>query len=226
MQRPTVEAQAYWDLLSFRILLRFYSKVFDLPLSYFGKYISDQIHKETDFRAEVDNANRARKFVQEDDQKVIRDTVYVPFCYKEHSTSKVIVMEYVKDAVKMTDEQGIKKLGLSIREVARSVCEVFASQVSPSPHASFGCIAHETSLQIFQHGFVQCDGHAGNVLIRKHPNGKSGQHQVVLVSIGDLSRLMEDTEKGCCPRSIMVSMSPFQRRFGSNMQSSGGPSSN
>lgn len=36
--------------------------------------------------------------------------------------------------------------------------------------------------QIFQHGFVQCDGHAGNVLIRRHPNGKRGQHQVVLVS--------------------------------------------
>ena len=185
IQRPTIEAQAYWDLLSFRLLLRFYSRVFDLPLAYFGRYISDQIHKETDFCAELQNANRAKKFIAEDPEKMIRESTYVPACYEKFCTSKVIVMEYVNDAVRMTDEEGIKKMGLSIREVARSVCEVFASQVrlpgrlrrrraSPSLPTSF--------VQIFQHGFVQCDGHAGNVLVRKHPNGKRGQHQVVLVS--------------------------------------------
>lgn len=130
VQRPSIEAQAFWDLLSLRILLRFYSRVFDLPLAYFGRYISDQIHKETDFRSEFNNATKAKKFIEEDSEKIIRETTYVPACYDEFCTSKVIVMEYIKDAVRMTDEVGIKKMGLSIREVARSVCEVFASQVS------------------------------------------------------------------------------------------------
>jgi aarF domain-containing kinase len=130
VQRSTIEAQAYWDLLSFRILLRFYSRVFDLPLAYFGKYISDQIHKETDFKSELRNATLARKYISEDPVKLIRDTTYVPACYDELCSKKVIVMEYIGDAVRMTDEVGIKKMGLSIREVARTVCEAFASQVS------------------------------------------------------------------------------------------------
>lgn len=129
VQRPTIEAQAFWDLLSFRILLRFYSRIFDLPLSYFGQYISDQIHKETNFLAELNNASKARKYIEEDQEKIIRDSTYVPYCYDDMCSKKVIVMEYVNDAVRMTDEEGIKKMGLSIREVARSVCEVFASQV-------------------------------------------------------------------------------------------------
>lgn len=143
IQRPTIRAQAKWDLLSFRLLLRFYSHIFDLPLSHFGKYISEQIHKETDFVAELDNATRARKYVQEDPQKLIRDTVYVPFCVDKYCTERLLVMEYIAGATKLTNEKDIKSMGLSVREVSRSVCEVFASQ-------------------IFQHGFVQCDGHAGN----------------------------------------------------------------
>lgn len=143
IQRPSIRAQAKWDLLSFRLLLRFYSHIFDLPLSYFGKYISEQIHKETDFVAELRNATRARNYVEDDPQKLIRDTVYVPFCVDDLCTGRLLVMEYIHGATRMTDEKGIKAMGLSVREVARSVCEVFASQ-------------------IFQHGFVQCDGHAGN----------------------------------------------------------------
>lgn len=47
VQRPAIRKQAYFDLLSFRILLRFYERIFELPLAYFGQYISDQILLET-----------------------------------------------------------------------------------------------------------------------------------------------------------------------------------
>ncbi|MCO5590107.1 hypothetical protein L7F22_044076 [Adiantum nelumboides] len=165
VQRPSIRSQAYWDLLSFRILLHFYSHVFDLPLAYFGGYISEQIERETDFLAELENGKKARNNIANDPQKVIRDTCYVPWCVDEFSTSRILTMEFIQGATRMTDEKGIRNMGLNVKEVARSVCEVFASQ-------------------IFQHGFVQCDGHAGNVLVRKHPNGKKGQHQVVLIDHG------------------------------------------
>lgn len=165
VQRPSIRAQAYWDLLSFRILLHFYSNVFDLPLAYFGGYISEQIERETDFLAELENGKKARRNIANDPQKVIRDTCYVPWCVDEFSTSRILTMEFIQGATRMTDEKGIRNMGLNVKEVARSVCEVFASQ-------------------IFQHGFVQCDGHAGNVLVRRHPNGKRGQHQVVLIDHG------------------------------------------
>lgn len=165
VQRPSIRSQAYWDLLSFRILLHFYSHIFDLPLSYFGGYISEQIERETDFLAELENGKKARNNIAQDPQKVIRETCYVPWCVDDLSTSRILTMEFIQGATRMTDEKGIRNMGLNIKEVARSVCEVFASQ-------------------IFQHGFIQCDGHAGNVLVRKHPSGKKGQHQIVLIDHG------------------------------------------
>ncbi len=73
----------------------------------------------------------------------------------------------------MTDREKLEEWGLSAKQVSRSVCEAFASQ-------------------IFQHGFVQADGHPSNVLVRKHPNGKKGQHQVVLIDHGLYVELSED----------------------------------
>ena len=100
-------------------------------------------------------------------------------------------MEYIADASKLTDLPKIEQMGLSKKKVGRSVAEVFAAQ-------------------IFDIGFVQADGHprcatplacvicrlyiqcatCSNVLVRKHPNGTPGQHQIVL--IGASSRFILD----------------------------------
>lgn len=145
VQRPAIRAQAYWDLLSFRTLLRFYSHVFDLPFSYFGGYISEQIHRETDFLAELSNAKRARGLIQDDPEQIIRDTCYVPYCIDNLCTDRVLIMEYIQGATRMTDEKGLKSMGLNVREVARSVCEMFASQVSKRIHFSHHKIFNDTT---------------------------------------------------------------------------------
>lgn len=106
------------------------------------------------------------------DEKYIRNTCYVPLVYKEYSTERVMTMEYIANACKVTDTKKLDEMGLSVRNVALSVMEVFASQ-------------------IFQSGFVQADGHPANVLVRKHPNGKKGQHQVVLIDHGLYVELTE-----------------------------------
>lgn len=50
VQRPNIRKYAKWDLWSFRILLRLYESIFELPLAFSGQYISDQIEQETFFR--------------------------------------------------------------------------------------------------------------------------------------------------------------------------------
>ncbi len=56
-----------------------------------------------------------------------RPLAYVPALYPSLSTSRLIVMEYIAGAVKMTDVETLQgKLGLDPEEVMRSVCEVFA----------------------------------------------------------------------------------------------------
>lgn len=162
VQRPSIRAQSYWDLLCFRILLKFYERIFDLPLSYFGGYISNQIELETHFDAELKNSMRIKRHIEDD--KSIRDTVTVPAVYPKVSSDRLLVMEWIEGACKMTDKAKIEQMGLSVRKVASDVCNVFAAM-------------------IFQYGFVQADGHAGNVLIRKHPNNAKS-HQVVLIDHG------------------------------------------
>lgn len=61
--------------------------------------------------------------------------------YDEFCTPRVLVMEWIDGACRMTDRKRLEdEMGLSVKKVSQSVCEAFASQ-------------------IFQHGFVQADGH-------------------------------------------------------------------
>ena len=118
---------------------------FGLPLSYFGQYISDQILQETLFESELKNAQRARWEIENDKSKEIRETCYVPECYQDFSTSRVLTMEFVnKPSCKMTDRKSLEEMGLDVKKVCHSVMELSAAQ-------------------IFDHGFVQADGHPGNV---------------------------------------------------------------
>ncbi|KDN51971.1 ABC1-domain-containing protein [Tilletiaria anomala UBC 951] len=173
VQRPAIPRQAKMDLLCFRILLHLYERIFELPLSFSGQYISDQIEREIHFDLEARNSIKAREAIMENDEKLIRNTCYVPYIFQDYSTKLVMTMEYISNSCKVTDKQKLGEMGLSTKEVARSVMEVFASQ-------------------IFQSGFVQADGHPANILVRKHPNGKRGQHQVVLIDHGLYVELSEN----------------------------------
>ncbi|GAC97021.1 potential mitochondrial chaperonin [Pseudozyma hubeiensis SY62] len=173
VQRPNIRKYAKWDLWSFRILLKLYERIFELPLSFSGQYISDQIEQETFFDRELANSLRAKKAIETDSEALVRKSCYVPEFYKDFCTQRVLVMEWIGNTCRMTDREKLEEWGLSAKQVSRSVCEAFASQ-------------------IFQHGFVQADGHPSNVLVRKHPNGKKGQHQVVLIDHGLYVELSED----------------------------------
>lgn len=173
VQRPNIRKYAKWDLWSFRILLRLYERIFELPLAFSGQYISDQIEQETFFDRELSNSLRAKKAIETDTEAIVRKTCYVPQFYQDLCTQRVLVMEWIGGTCRMTDREKLEEWGLSAKQVSRSVCEAFASQ-------------------IFQHGFVQADGHPSNVLVRKHPNGKKGQHQVVLIDHGLYVELSED----------------------------------
>ena len=74
----------------------------------------------------------------------IRNTTYVPRIYEFLSTPQILTMEFISDACKLTDLNNIESMGLDVKEVARSVTEVFAAQ-------------------IFEMGFVQADGHPRHV---------------------------------------------------------------
>ncbi|KAF8311371.1 ABC1-domain-containing protein [Clavulina sp. PMI_390] len=179
VQRPDIRRHAKWDLWAYRTMLQLYGYFFELPLDFAADYISDQLMAETRFDHEAANSEHIKHLVANSPVALIRNTVYVPRIHPQLCTQRVLTMEYIPEANKLTDLKAIETKGLSVKKVGRSVAEVFASM-------------------IFDMGFVQADGHPSNVLIRKHPNGKQGQHQVVLIDHGLYIPLSSDFRRKYC----------------------------
>ncbi|KAF7729934.1 hypothetical protein EC973_003347 [Apophysomyces ossiformis] len=161
IQKPAIQKQMDWDLFAFRMLLRIYEKLFDLPLTFATNYVESHIRMEADFENEARNAQKARdNFWAE--QK-LRHDVYVPKIYPELSSKRVLVCEWI-DGVQLTNKKKLDALGLNFQEAMKTTIEAFSSQ-------------------IFKSGFVHGDPHPGNVLVRAHPV-KKGKVQVVIIDHG------------------------------------------
>lgn len=161
IQKPAIQKQMEWDLRAFRILLKVYEYVFELPLSWSSEYIEQHMRMEADFENEARNAKKAWKHLQE--EKSLKDRIYVPKVYDEYTSKRVLVCEWV-DGIKLTDLEALKKKGLDYRVAMKTAVEAFSSQ-------------------IFRSGFVHGDPHPGNVLVRHHPT-KKNQVEVVMIDHG------------------------------------------
>lgn len=53
IQKPAIQKQMEWDLAAFRILLKVYEHIFDLPLSWSSSYIEKHMRMEADFENEA-----------------------------------------------------------------------------------------------------------------------------------------------------------------------------
>ncbi|KAL9226718.1 hypothetical protein vseg_002497 [Gypsophila vaccaria] len=130
--------------------------------------IHESLPKELDFLVEAKNGERClhnfRKLSPH-----IANSIYVPVVFWNLSTSKLLTMEYI-DGVQVNDVKGIRKMKIQPREVSNLVSETFAEM-------------------IYKHGFVHCDPHAANLLVRPLPPGKSNflgyrKPQLVLLDHG------------------------------------------
>lgn len=113
--------------------------------------VRDSLPKELDFLVEAQNSEKClhnfRKLSPH-----IADSIYVPLVYWNLSTSKLLTMEFM-DGVQIDDVKGIQRMGVQPCDVSRLVSETFAEM-------------------IYKHGFVHCDPHAANLLVRPLPSGK------------------------------------------------------
>ncbi|KAG0228382.1 hypothetical protein BGX31_006593 [Mortierella sp. GBA43] len=175
VQKPEIQLQIDWDLIAYRYLIKAYEYMFDLPLSFAVDYTTRHLREETDFENEARNSELCNEFLQTDPN--LKTQVYVPKIFKEHSTKQVMVAEWV-DGCRSTDKRGIQDLGLSVNKVMNTVVDVFAHQ-------------------IFISGFVHCDPHPGNVLVRKHPDNPK-RHQLLLLDHGLYMRESEEFRKQYC----------------------------
>eukprot|EP00164_Ancoracysta_twista_P008028 GFYU01011515.1.p1 GENE.GFYU01011515.1~~GFYU01011515.1.p1 ORF type:complete len:522 (+),score=81.26 GFYU01011515.1:132-1697(+) len=160
VQKPYIRGQMPVDLFMYRVICGVLQWTFDMPLLWSVNYIDENIRKEADFINECKNAERCAADVQS-------HKVYVPKIHWDMCTSRITTTEWI-DGIRLSDSERLKEAGLPPDRVMKTLTKVFAKQ-------------------IFHHGFVHCDPHPGNVLVRPQPNPKfwsSNNYQVVLLDHG------------------------------------------
>ncbi|KAL0948030.1 hypothetical protein HGRIS_010655 [Hohenbuehelia grisea] len=177
VQKPAVAKQMEWDLGAYRLVMwAFENLAFDLPVYFVVDFISEHLRRELDFVQEAASAQETARMVASEPR--LSDSVYIPRVYPELSTKRVMTAEWI-DGVRLSDREGIKRLTETgdrplrggIKAVMQTMVELF-------------------SAQMFSWGWVHCDPHPGNVIIRPHPRDPR-RHQLVLLDHGLYVRLPE-----------------------------------
>ncbi|XP_032261592.1 aarF domain-containing protein kinase 1 isoform X3 [Phoca vitulina] len=100
----------------------------------------------------------------------------VPRIYWELSTKRVLLMEFV-DGGQVNDRDYMERNKIDVNEISRHLGKMYSEM-------------------IFVNGFVHCDPHPGNVLVRKRPD--TGKAEIVLLDHGLYQVLTDEFRLDYC----------------------------
>ncbi len=144
VQYPGIEEIVQVDLQNIRLLARAAGRFLrDLDLTPIVDELSANAPMELDFIHEGHNAEAVAANFAENDR------IVVPNIYWEHTTRRVLTMEFV-DGIKITDMPALDAAGIDHQSVYRLVAESYMRQM-------------------FDHGFFHADPHPGNLFVRPGP---------------------------------------------------------
>jgi predicted unusual protein kinase regulating ubiquinone biosynthesis (AarF/ABC1/UbiB family) len=153
VQYPEIAALVRSDLANLRMLFRAVGILErDLDLMPLIDELGTYVPRELDFENEGRNAEQVAGYFAH------RGDVKVPEIVWEHSTRRVLVMEFV-EGIKITDLAGLRAAGVDLERVAQILVEAFCEQ-------------------ILTRGFFHADPHPGNLLVQ--PEGP----RLVLLDFG------------------------------------------
>ncbi|KAI5958706.1 uncharacterized protein KGF55_005704 [Candida pseudojiufengensis] len=174
IQHDYIEKQVVVDLLIYKFINKIYEKVFDVPLSMFSNYVSEQLNKETNFINEMENAEKLTKFI-ENDSTLKNLNIKIPENYPELTTRQVLPAEWI-NGISLTDKNKLIKNGFDLKQLMNQYIILFGRQ-------------------IFNYGFVHSDPHPGNLLVKFDDKGKQ---QLVLLDHGLYITLNEQFKLQYC----------------------------
>ncbi|XP_067470251.1 aarF domain-containing protein kinase 1 isoform X2 [Thunnus thynnus] len=100
----------------------------------------------------------------------------VPMIHWDLSTKRILTMEFA-DGGQVNDREYMKKHGINVNKISEDLGKMYSEM-------------------IFVHGFVHCDPHPGNVLVRKCPQSK--KTEIVLLDHGLYQVLQPDFRLDYC----------------------------
>ncbi|KAI9719201.1 MAG: hypothetical protein M1828_006294 [Chrysothrix sp. TS-e1954] len=104
IQKREIARQVGYDLWAFKVLAKFYTWWFDIPLYTLVPYITERLMLETDFVNEADNSERMKALVRNDSR--LNGRVYIPKVHRELSSKRVMTAEWI-EGIRLWDKQGI-----------------------------------------------------------------------------------------------------------------------
>uniref|UniRef100_A0A3P8TC70 AarF domain-containing protein kinase 1 n=1 Tax=Amphiprion percula TaxID=161767 RepID=A0A3P8TC70_AMPPE len=122
----------------------------------------------------------------------------VPMIHWDLSTKRILTMEFAEGG-QVNDRDYMKKHHINVNEISENLGKIYSEM-------------------IFVHGFVHCDPHPGNVLVRKCPQSK--KTEIVLLDHGLYQVLQPDFRLDYCRlwqaliNSDMSGMERYSRRLG------------
>ncbi|KAF7800085.1 hypothetical protein EIP86_011328 [Pleurotus ostreatoroseus] len=193
VQKPAVSKQVEWDLAAYRAVMWLYENyLFDMPVYFVADFITDHLKRELDFELELKNSVQTAKFVASEPR--LADKVYIPKVYPEYTTKKVLVAEWI-DGVRLSDRASIFRLMGEKDPRRRNTNGTLLSGTDGRPYpfpnkALLGGVSwimdtmvQLFSAQIFEFGWIHCDPHPGNIIIRPNPRNPR-RPQLVLLDHG------------------------------------------
>jgi len=165
VQYPEIATLVRSDLGSLRFVLGALARVErDFDWQPLVDELADAVPRELDFVQEGESAERVARDLAH------RGDVRVPGVIWEHSTRRVLVMEYA-DGIRIGDVAALRAAGVDTGRLARSLLEIWSEQ-------------------ILARGFFHADPHPGNLLVE--PEGP----RLVLLDFGLTKELPRDFRVG------------------------------
>ncbi|TFK57215.1 ABC1-domain-containing protein [Heliocybe sulcata] len=183
IQKPDVRKQSEWDLDAYALVIWLYEKAFDLPVYFTVGFICDHLREELDFEREAGNAIRTASFIAAEPR--LRERVYVPTVYPEYTTKLVMTAEWI-DGIRLSDKPAIRRLMGEARQEdytrawPRLTSIPATTQLQGGMKTVMQSMVELFSAQIFRWGWLHCDPHPGNFLVRPHPRHTKRPQLVVL----------------------------------------------
>ncbi|KAK7904883.1 hypothetical protein WMY93_017490 [Mugilogobius chulae] len=168
---PQGAASLAQDILVMEVLVKAVHWLFpDFAFMWLLEEAKKNMPLELDFLNEGKNAEKVAKMLSH------FPFLKVPKIHWDLSTKRILTMDFA-DGGQVNDKEYIKKQGINVNELSENLGKIYSEM-------------------IFLHGFVHCDPHPGNVLVRKCPH--SGKTDIILLDHGLYQVLQADFRVEYC----------------------------
>ena len=164
VQHKDVRRRSPGDIRLFGLVLRGAEALFpDFKYAWLAEEFRELLPPELNFRKEAENCERCAEIFKDN------PSIVVPSIYHDYTTERVLTMSY-EEGVSMTQLDEENTFGIDYQRCAELISEAF-------------------SYMIFDRGFLHCDPHAGNIIVRQ----TGDDLKVVLLDHGLYTELKDET---------------------------------